>query len=70
MDLMKSERMRRRKEENIRFQISFTETNLFWALGITPLDQEKIDRINGQLKSAKANLREVSTTNERYQPWK
>ncbi len=40
--------------ENARFRVTFTETNLRYALGASPPDQELIAKIKGQLEEANA----------------
>lgn len=53
--------MHNSREQNLRFQIAFTETNIRWLLGETPINRELIDRHKQSIREAKAELEALKT---------
>ena len=45
--------------KNLEFQITFTETNLRYLLGATPLDEDKIAKNRAALAECQGNLKKM-----------
>jgi hypothetical protein len=52
--------MHNSREENLRFKIAFTETNIRWLLGATPINRELIDKHKQSIREAKKELEELT----------
>lgn len=44
-------------KKNLEFEITFTETNLFYFLGETPVNEEKIKQIRAKISELKEKLK-------------
>ena len=52
--------MHNSREKNLRFKIAFTETNIRWLLGETPINRELIEKHKQSIREAKEELEKLT----------